>query len=179
MKIRTGFVSNSSSSSFVIAFPHKPESAEDVKQMLFGKQEWHYTGYSYGDQEADVSTKQLAEKVFANIEKEATEKEIYESIRHGYFDAYMIPEMFPGHYDSKSTAGLSYKNPEERKEMERIWKEAEDVNDKRAKAIADAFKRVFEELYIVVMVFSDNDGEQVEEHSNIFKRVDHIKTSYH
>lgn len=37
MKIRNGFVSNSSSSSFVVAFPKKPTSVLDVKEQLFGK----------------------------------------------------------------------------------------------------------------------------------------------
>ena len=35
MKIRNGFVTNSSSSTFVVAFPRKPESADDVHKMLF------------------------------------------------------------------------------------------------------------------------------------------------
>lgn len=34
MKIRTGFVSNSSSSSFIIALPRKPTSANDLLEML-------------------------------------------------------------------------------------------------------------------------------------------------
>lgn len=34
MKIRNGFVSNSSSSSFIIAFPHKPTDLDDVLYML-------------------------------------------------------------------------------------------------------------------------------------------------
>ena len=36
MKIRNGFVSNSSSSSFIVAFHHKPTSLEDLKLMMFG-----------------------------------------------------------------------------------------------------------------------------------------------
>ncbi|HMZ46899.1 MAG TPA: gliding motility-associated C-terminal domain-containing protein [Chitinophagaceae bacterium] len=35
MKIRNGFVSNSSSSSFIVLFPKEPKNATDVKNMLF------------------------------------------------------------------------------------------------------------------------------------------------
>lgn len=38
MKIRNGFVSNSSSSSFVVAFPEFPMNARHVKKMMFGEQ---------------------------------------------------------------------------------------------------------------------------------------------
>ena len=55
MKIRAGFVRNSSSSSFIVAFPHKPEYIEDVNKMLFGKQEWHYAGYYASDDNSDIS----------------------------------------------------------------------------------------------------------------------------
>lgn len=34
MKFRMGFVSNSSSSSFIVTFPHKPSSKEELKTML-------------------------------------------------------------------------------------------------------------------------------------------------
>ena len=39
MKIRNGFVSNSSSSSFVVAFDKKPETVEELKKLLFGEEE--------------------------------------------------------------------------------------------------------------------------------------------
>ena len=38
MKVRKGFVSNSSSSSFVIALPKEPESMEETYEMLFGEE---------------------------------------------------------------------------------------------------------------------------------------------
>jgi hypothetical protein len=39
MKQRNGFVSNSSSSSFVVVFPRKPRSQKDVFKMMFGNHE--------------------------------------------------------------------------------------------------------------------------------------------
>jgi hypothetical protein len=36
MKIRIGFVSNSSSSSFIVAFRNKPKTVEEIKKLMFG-----------------------------------------------------------------------------------------------------------------------------------------------
>lgn len=180
MKIRIGFISNSSSSSFIVAFSHKPKSVEDVREMLFGKQEWHYTGHNWGDEPSDVSTQAIAQSVFNKIQKKATKKEMLDSIQNGWFDYYMFPDLFPGHYsDSEKTARLNYQNEGDRIEIDRIWKETEAINKKRATDIAEAFRGGHKDDYIVVMSFSDNDGEEIEEHSGIFKRVDHIRTSYH
>jgi hypothetical protein len=179
MKIRTGFVSNSSSSSFVIAFPHKPKDAEDLKKMLFGKQEWFYTGYSYGDEDTDVPTQGLAESVFSKIKKKATIKDMMESIVHGWFSGlYGLPGMYDRDKDPNFET-IGYDDPDRSEKLEEQWALEEKVNNKRARAIVDAFKRVNDDKYIVVMTFSDNDGESIEEHSGIFERVDSIRTSYH
>jgi hypothetical protein len=43
MKMRNGFVSNSSSSSFIVGLPKKPESKEEVKQIVFnGENSFRY-----------------------------------------------------------------------------------------------------------------------------------------
>ena len=39
MKIRSSFVSNSSSSSFIVKFPKVPKTAQELQKMLFGDQE--------------------------------------------------------------------------------------------------------------------------------------------
>ena len=179
MKIRKGFVSNSSSSSFVVAFSHKPESVEELQGIMFGKQQWHYTGIYSKPQ--DTPTKPIVEAVFKEIKdkKNANKKEIQESIAGGYFDAYM--EMFPGVYEGKSTSHLNSQNKEELKEMRKIWDEDEKEKERRADNIADAFMRVNNDKFIAVMEFCDNDGDfwSMMEHSGIFGRIEHIRTSYH
>ncbi len=180
MKIRKGFVSNSSSSSFIIAFPHRPKSVEDLKEMMFGKQEWHFTDI-YGG-ESDTPTLPIAEAVLAKIKgkRSAGKKRIFESLFHGWFDSYMFPEMFPGYYSpSEKTRKLSWQNEADREEIDRIHEEAEKINKDRANAIAEGFMKGHEECFLAVMEFSDNDGEAILEHSGIFGRVDHIRTSYH
>jgi hypothetical protein len=180
MKIRTGFISNSSSSSFIVALPHKPKDVEELKKMLFGKQEWHYTGYY---SEGDSPTQQIAENVFRKIGKKATIKDMVESIVHGWFDGF--PDMLdtlPGRYsadDDSDAERIDFKDPDRMGKLEKKWAIEEKENGKRARAIVDAFRRINDDKYIVVMSFSDNDGEAVEEHSGIFHRVRSIRTSYH
>ena len=180
MKIRIGFVSNSSSSSFVIAFPHKPKDVADVNKILFGKQEWHYTRLSYGDEESDVSTQTLAENVFKKIKKKATKQEILDSIQNGWFDEYF---SLPGHndtaWDSPEYKALNRSDKDYEKKRDALWEKFSKEDEKRAAAIAEAFRRVNKDKYIVVMEFSDNEDEAVEEHSDIFRRIEHIRTSYH
>ena len=78
MKIRKGFVSNSSSSSFIVQWDKKPKSIEEVKKILFGVQET----YSYYDD--NVSTQRLAETIFNDTE-DITEEKIKEEISGQYY----------------------------------------------------------------------------------------------
>jgi hypothetical protein len=66
MKIRTGFVSNSSSSSFIVAFPHKPTSSTEVLNMLFSKNSSGFLHEPYG--EGKVAHTTIADTVFGDIQ---------------------------------------------------------------------------------------------------------------
>ena len=74
---------------------------------------------------------------------------------------------------------LKHGSDEWTKLYDEISQKAHHENNKRAKAIHDNFMKKHKDKHIVVIWFSDNEGEAVEEHGNIFKRLPHIKTSYH
>ena len=79
MKIRTGFVSNSSSSSFVVFFSKKPETAEEMKKLLYGDLKRKAT-YDWMDGVFD--TIELATVVFNDLKnkKPATYDEIVNDV---------------------------------------------------------------------------------------------------
>ena len=62
MKTRNGFVSNSSSSSFIIALDKLPENAEEMHEMLFkSKEEEMLQLYDFNDA---ISSFDIAKEVF-------------------------------------------------------------------------------------------------------------------
>jgi len=85
MKTRNGFVSNSSSSSFVVVFPEEPKSPEDVKKHIFngvdGEMSLDYYDYS-------LSHDEISNQVFAKCKHKATKEELtdeFMSILYDYF----------------------------------------------------------------------------------------------
>ena len=86
MKIRNGFVSNSSSSSFVVVLPKKPEYKNDIYDMLFNKKLETITEEYIGS----LNTAQISELVYRDLKltnfKRATLKEIADlfSTRYHY-----------------------------------------------------------------------------------------------
>lgn len=77
MKIRNGFVSNSSSSSFIVCWNKKPESVEEVKSILFNNMNT-VSYYDYVE-----STQRLAEEIF-NDTKEINKQALKDMISEQY-----------------------------------------------------------------------------------------------
>jgi len=76
MKTRNGFVSNSSSSSFVVAFPKEPKSFEDVFQMMFNSKEGRIQFYDFID---GMSYTQIATRVWGDLQKKYDKNNILEN----------------------------------------------------------------------------------------------------
>jgi hypothetical protein len=64
MKTRIGFISNSSSSSFIVIFDKKPRSAKELQKAMFGDKE---TVAAWRD---PVPTKMAAESIFKSLRKQ-------------------------------------------------------------------------------------------------------------
>ncbi len=177
MKIRTGFVSNSSSSSFVVAFPSEPKNASDVKEMMFEKNQKEFSApYSYSDDYDFWTTDEIAETIWNNIKDQTSNSNepILEAIQNGWFDNYGKLKGHVDHWnDSEFKTSRNY-IPEE-------YEKIDIENKKRAKKIVDQFKKDNPNTEIYVFEFSDNDGLYFSalEHGDVFRKLKHIQTSYH
>jgi hypothetical protein len=181
MKIRNGFVSNSSSSSFVVVFPREPKSATDVKDILFKDEKYFYDPY-------DSSTKWTTEKVSEIVWKDIcnqkkndieTALEVMESYGYGDSDA---PD-----YDKYGIVWGSddYDEKIEKYENDCIiyakkkFKELYNPRKEKLRKLNDESYEPCDALYI--FEYSDNDGSLncAMEHGNLFNKLKHYRISKH
>jgi hypothetical protein len=161
MRIRSGFVSNSSSSNFIVGFDHKPKDAKELKEILFGKDEVYVNPYPEYSDIKYWQAQEVADIVFNDMKEPIEEEKVVGIIESGSFDG--EPEYPAGlgrpaweEYAAKRSVAAN-----------RYW------NSKMKSKFAG--KQAFEFHY------SDNDGElgSAMEHGYLFDRLPHITISNH
>jgi hypothetical protein len=155
MKTRKGFVSNSSSSSFIIAFPNRIKDVEELKEILFKDQEIYPHPFPYDVASFDIDT--VANEIIEKLKETTDKKEMEKTIECGWLDE------FDKFFNMKLTI------EEERKERKKI-----------AKKMLKEWLKKNKDKAIYIGSFEDKTelGCAIE-HGSAFDNVSHIKVSCH
>ena len=194
MKIRSGFVSNSSSSSFIIGLDNKPTSVKETEEMFYP----NVTGVRCDYIDEFIPREIAAGLVFAQLENQdpMKEEDILEEILQGYFLGF--PDYDYNSIEHKKankirsdytekTGKTIFDNRDsiEYKEYSRLIDRSFKKHNKDVEAAGKNYFNNVKELLrgkqIFVLSFSDNDGtiNSVMEHGTAFKNVPHITISHH
>lgn len=164
MKTRQGFVSNSSSSSFIVALDKIPKSKDDVKQIF-------YKGFdkSMCDcTEKLEETDKLSEILWNDIKKQKptkSVKKLAEVISHGSVIDCLEPDS-DDYVNSKTLKG---------------WDKYQIVRDEYTKLMAKMFLNANKKRHIYIFHYGDEDGNIFGhlEHGDTFEFVRHLTICRH
>jgi len=182
MKIRAGFVSNSSSSSFIVAFPRPPQSVGEVLDMMFGPNPPALLGY-YNE---TFSTLEIATTVWKDIQAQTAQlplsrtRIVDELHSAAYIEIYDIVQYaqrrgeIPTPWDGT-------------KPIEQRRREEAEVAAYEAKLLEPIVYNMLQKITadpdatIYCFTYADEDGAYgaAMEHGNIFARLPHKQISNH
>lgn len=160
MKYRNGFVSNSSSSSFVVAFPTIPHNVDDIVSLLFEGEETPDPRYTI---------QEFATTIFNDISGQLpmTLNEIVEELSSGWFI---------------DMDGWVKENPKKDEEdWNKYWNKIDKESKKRAKAFAKEWMKGYKDSFYFKFHYADENGSyySLMEHGGMFEHLPHQRISHH
>ena len=170
MKIRQGFVSNSSSSSFVVVFDRPELDIEYLKERLYNNAPSISYEYNWGNEYQWFHTEQLCQAIIDEMKPITTREQLIEALEGmSHYDDSRFPD-WPGWDEDKEV-------------QERQWSEYDAKMRQVREQMADEFlSKINEGEHIFVGTFSDNDGSMFTqlEHGGTFSAIPKkIRISHH
>ena len=175
MKIRLGFVSNSSSSSFIVTLPHKPEDWEELMGMMFpGRVKTDIIAHFHHG----MTVGSIAGRVFQDMETRAGapvtfDSAVVDSLVNSYELETLLEEAFILAFNKDVQSKEEFID-----ETLRGLKVKLMVSTLLDKVVSAKVKK---DGFVFYVSYSDNEGDDdtLLEHGDIFENLPHERTSHH
>lgn len=188
MKIRQGFVSNSSSSSFIVGFNKKPKTIGQLFDLMFPK---YYEGHVINYYDTQIPVSFVIDRVWHDMSKQLTTKQVKQYIEdYASTEAHIEVMHADTFYQEESKIyskffllfGEKYGENQDFKDQIKKIKEAEDliIKENMVKYVEEA-RRILDGKKCFFFEYSDNESkeESVLEHGDVFRNVPHITINNH
>ena len=207
MKIRTDFVTNSSSSSFVVAFEKVPQTVEELIEVVFSDnaKEYGCVGHPYSNTVYSIS--ELASTIFQDMHSEVEDwdtsepnetnpvspKRVEKEFTKGSIPADLAPQddPEPDEYIRASKYCWNSSDPKNPKYMKEPtepggwdnvdWQKLYADKDEWAARRAREFMAEHKGKSFFIFEYGDDNGDYYSllEHGDIFENLPHVRISKH